>query len=363
MKKTIKLFDPVVGLEEENAIRRVLKSNFWASGAGVGNVSKFENMFQRYVKSDECIAVNSGSSALNLALSLINIKNKEVILPSLTFISTAHAIIQNGGKPVFVDVNKNMCLDIDNLKKFITKKTRVILPVHFAGFPCNLDSIQEICENHSLYLIEDAAHAAGSSYKNKKIGSHGFATCFSFHPVKNLAMPTGGLISLNSKNHKKYKEELFSKRWCGITNRKNYSYDVKTLGWNNYMNEFSAAIGIVQLKKLDKINNVRKKIAKKYSKELTCEIKMPFNDDCSYHIYWIMTKNRANFIKKLKENGIETGIHYRPIHTMSMYKRKYKLPMTEKAGNHIVSIPVHPNLTDEDVEKIIKNINHHSKPL
>lgn len=354
----IKLFDPSVGKEEIQAITKVIKSRFWASGAGTGNVLKFEEKFRKFVNSDSCIAVNNGTSALNLALSLADIKNKEVILPSLTFVSTAHAVVINGGIPVFVDVDPiTMCIDPQKIKKSVTKKTKVVLPVHFAGMPCNLDQILKICNESNLILIEDAAHAVGTTYRKKRIGKHGMACCFSFHPVKNLAMPTGGLISLNHPNYKKFESLLKSRRWCGITNRNEAFYDVKEMGWNYYMNEFSAAIGLVQLKKLMILNKIRKKIAKKYVKEILLENKMPYSNDCSYHMYWILTKNRNKFRKKMYDVGIETGIHYRPIHTMSMYKKRIKLSHTEMAGKEIVSIPIHPNLLETDIEKIVKFTN------
>ena len=150
MKKKIKLFDPNIGQEEQEKISQVLKSKFFASGSGTGNVLKFENQFKKYVDSNDCIAVNSGTSALNLALSLIDIKNKEVILPSLSFVSTAHAIIINGGIPVFVDVEpETMCIDPNDIQKSITTKTTAILPVHFGGLPCNLKDIQAIAEKHN----------------------------------------------------------------------------------------------------------------------------------------------------------------------------------------------------------------------
>ena len=154
MKKKIKLFDPNIGQEEQEKISQVLKSKFFASGSGTGNVLKFENQFKKYVDSNDCIAVNSGTSALNLALSLIDIKNKEVILPSLSFVSTAHAIIINGGIPVFVDVEpETMCIDPNEIQKSITTKTSAILPVHFGGLPCNLKDIQNIAEKHNLYVF------------------------------------------------------------------------------------------------------------------------------------------------------------------------------------------------------------------
>ena len=356
--KKIKLFDPVFGIQEEKTIKNVLKSGFWASGAGIGNVLKFENEFKNYIKTKKCVALNSGTAALHLALSLEGIKNKEVILPSLSFVSTAHAVIYNGGIPVFVDVSPDtLCVDGDQIKKAITKKTKVILPVHFAGMPCELNYIQKLCREHNITLIEDAAHAAGASYMNKKIGTHGTAVCFSFHPVKNLAMPTGGAITLNDNKSDYFYEKLKIRRWCGISNRKDVKYDVTELGWNYYMNEFSAAIGLEQLKKLDKLNAKRRRYAKIYSKEFEIEQKMPFNENCSYHLYWIIVKNRNKFMRKMAEYGIETGIHYRPIHTMSMYKNTQKLPQTEKVGRGIISIPIHPNLSEENVDKIVHSVN------
>ncbi|MEM2160552.1 MAG: DegT/DnrJ/EryC1/StrS family aminotransferase, partial [Candidatus Nitrosotenuis sp.] len=228
---------------------------------------------------------------------------------------------------------------------------------HFAGLSSDLSKISKLCKKHDLHLVEDAAHAAGSMYDGKKIGAHGELVCFSFHPVKNLAMPTGGLISINRKNYKTISLILKEKRWCGISNRKGADYDVKNLGWNYYMNEFSAAIGLMQLKKLDHTNNIRRKIAKTYSEQIIIENKMPFDKYCSYHFYWIRVKNRNDFRKKLAQQGIETGIHYKPIHTFSLYKSKTKLPITEQVGREIVTLPTHPNLTEHDVEKIIKVVN------
>jgi len=355
----IKLFDPFVDQAEKLAILRILDSHFWASGSGTGEVEKFEKKFLQYIGSNNCVSLNSGTAALNLALSMYDIKNKEVILPSLSFVSTANAVIENGGIPKFVDVDeKTLCIDFENVSKNLSKKTKIVLPVHFAGFPVKLLEISKLCKENKIHLIEDAAHAAGSTYNNKKIGSHGELVCFSFHPVKNLAMPTGGLISINRKDHKKFAKILKEKRWCGISNRKNVNYDIKNIGWNYYMNEFSAAIGLTQLKKLNKTNSFRKKIAKKYHDEISLENKMPYDKNCSYHFYWIRVKSRTKFRKTLFEKGIETGIHYKPIHKFSLYKSNIKLPVTEKVATEIISLPTHPNLSENDVEKIIKVINN-----
>jgi len=357
----IKLFDPYIDKSEKNAINKVLESHFWASGAGNGYVKKFEERFSKYVGTKDSIAVNSGTAALNLAISMYDIKNKEVILPSLSFVSTANAIIENGGIPKFVDIDENtLCIDPEKIPKLVSKKTRLILPVHFAGLGANIREISKVSKKYGLSIIEDAAHAAGTKYNNKKIGSHGELVCFSFHPVKNLAMPTGGLITINRKNHKKISKILKEKRWCGIGDRKGNDYDVKKLGWNYYMNEFSAAIGLSQLKKLDHSNKIRRKIAKSYYKKINLEDKMKYDKDCSYHLFWIRVKKREQFRKKMNSVGIETGIHYRPIHTFSMYKRNIHLPITEKVGNEIVSIPIHPNLSENQIEKIISSINKFS---
>ena len=359
--KNIKLFDPNIGKLEEDAVLDTLYSKFWASGAGTKKTEKFEQKFNKYIDSKECVSVNSGTAALHLALSMCEIKGKEVILPSLSFVSTAHSIIYNGGKPVFVDVDPNtLCIDPKLVEEKINEKTVAILPVHFGGMPANLEQIQKLTKKHKIHLIEDAAHAAGTTYNQKKIGSHGELVCFSFHPVKNLAMPNGGAICINSKKSKQIKKILNSKRWCGISNRNDSKYDVPDIGWNYYLNEFSAAIGIEQLKKLDKMNLIKKKIAKRYSNELNVFQKMPFSKDCSFHIFWIRIKKRDEFRKKMKLDGIETGIHYQPIHKMKYYDTKIKLKITEKVSEEIVSLPIHPNLSEIEINKIIKFTNKYA---
>jgi len=355
----IKLFEPHVTDKEIKAVVSTIKSKFWASGSGVNQVFEFEKQFKKYTNSKCCIAVNSGTAALHLSLSLFNIEKKEVLVPSLTFVSTVASIIQNGGKPVFVDIEpKTMCMDFQDVEKKISKNTAAIIPVHFAGYSCNMNKLKKIANRLNINIIEDAAHAAGTRYKNKIIGNSSDAVCFSFHPVKNLSMPTGGVICLNGKNIGKSEKLLKSLRWCGIENRRGTSYDIKRLGWNFYMNEISAAIGLVQLKKLNLLNKKRKKIAKRYHSELNVEHKMPYSNDCSYHYYWICIKERSKFMKKMKKLGIETGIHYKPVHQMTYFKTKMRLPITEKTGKEIISIPTHPNLTEKNVDKIIASINN-----
>jgi perosamine synthetase len=358
MTNKINLFSPKSNDLEIKRVVKTLKSGFWSSGAGVGNVLEFENNFKQFSNSQECVAVDSGTAALHLALNVLDIKKKEVLVPSLTFASTVNAIKYNGGIPVFVDVNlETLCIDSVDLGKKITRKSKIILPVHFGGYPCDMKSIKKIARKYSLYIVEDAAHACGSKYNGKMVGSLGDFTCFSFHPVKNLAMPKGGAITINTKNSKQFKKKLDSLRWCGISNRIGSNYDITELGYNYYMDEISAAIGIEQLKKVDKLNEYRFRIAKRYEKELNVSEKMPLNRECSYHLYWILVKNREKFMKNMKSEGIETGIHYFPVHKMSLYKSKIRLSNTEKAGREIVSLPIHPNLSKKDIDFIIKNIN------
>ena len=359
MKNTIKLFEPHFDKKEEKSVLKTLRSGFWANGAGEGQVKQFEEKFNEYIGSKYCVAVNSGTAALHLALSLYDIKNKEVILPSLSFVSTAHAILLNGGIPKFADLDANtLCMDPNSVENLITDKTKIILPVHFAGMSSDLKKLSYLSKKYNLKIVEDAAHAAGTVYNNKKIGTHSSAVCFSFHPVKNLAMPTGGAITLNNFGQK-IVHLLKSRRWCGITNRRNVFYDVKEIGWNYYMNELSASVGIQQLKKLDSMNAKRKKIAKKYFKEINLNQKMPYDENCSYHIYWICVNNRKNFMKKMFDAKIETGIHYKPIIKMSLYKEKLKsrFPITSSIMNNIVSIPIHPKLSENEIDYIINSVN------
>jgi len=355
-KKNIKLFEPYAGKEEIKEITKVIKGKFWASGSGIGKVRDFEKAFTRFIKCKKSVAVNSGTAALHLALSTLDLEKKEVLVPSMTFVSTAHAVVYNNAKPRFVDIDEStLCIDLDDLEKKITKKTSAIIPVHFGGYPCDFKKINKIRNDYKLHVVEDAAHACGAIYDGKKIGSHSEMVCFSFHPVKNLSMPTGGIITLNS--NLKNISCLNSRRWCGIEDRKGSLYDVGSLGWSYYMNEFSAAIGLIQLKRLKTVNKKRLYIAKKYHENLNIENRMPYSKDCSYHLYWIRIKNRDQFMKKMLKEGIETGIHYKPVHLMKYYSNSEKVPKSEQIWKELVSIPMHANLSLTDVEKIITCVN------
>ena len=355
----IKIHDPFFGREERRAVEKVFESHLWASPKDNNKASEFEKKFQSYLECDECVAVDSGSAALLLSLSLMDIKNKEVIIPSFCHISLANAVVHNGGKPVFVDINpKNLCLDVDLVKKAITKKTKAIVPVHFGGIPCDINKLKELSKNYKINLIEDAALATGSNYKNKKIGSHSELVCFSFHPVKIIAAPKGGAIALNGSNSKKFKKILSALRNSGISQQSPNS--VSQVGWNSYMNEFSAAICLEQLKKLNKMISIRYQIAEQYHNKISIDEKMPLEKSCSYNFYWLLVKNPRIFTKKMRENNIEVGNYHPPTHISQYYQTTKKLVNTEFIAKHHVLLPTHPNLSTKDVEKIIKLSNKFS---
>lgn len=351
MKKKIKIHDPYFDIKEKTSINNVLESHFWALSKGGGITSKFESDFKNFIHSKECVAVDSASSALLLTMNLLEIKNKEVIIPSLSHVSLAHSITLNGGKPVFVDVDPNsLCLDPALVEKAITKKTSVICPVHFGGVPSEISLLKKICKEKNLKLVEDAALAMGSIYDGKKIGQHSDFVCFSFHPVKILSAPKGGMIAINSKNSKSVKNKLYALRNSGIScNGKS----VNSLGWNAYMNEFSAAICIEQLKKIKKITLKRNSTAKRYHDEFNSLIRMPYSKNYAYNFYWIQVKNQKNFVKKMLEKNIEVANYHPPIHMTGFYKNQKKLKNTENAYEHMVLLPTHLGLSNEDVDKII----------
>ena len=357
-KRKIKLFDPKIDFAEKRNIELVFDSHNWASGSGSTFVNSFEKKFISYIGAKSGITVNSGTAALHLAVSSISKEKGEIIVPSLSFVSTAHCVKYSGHKVVFSDIDPlTGCIDPIDIEKKITKKTKAIIPVHFAGLSCNLSKISDIAKTHNIPIIEDASHAAGTTYNKKRIGSHSDLVCFSFHPVKNLAMPGGGFIAINSRNNNYLRNFIQTKKWCGISDRIGSNYDVKDLGWNYYMNEFSAAIGLAQLSKLSKLNQSRRNNAKEYFKRINVDSKMPYQNSSSYHFYWILVNNRDKIREKLRKLGIETGTHYKPIHKMSYYDKKINLLNTEKFGEQILTLPTHPNLINSDTDYVIENIN------
>ncbi len=362
----IQVFKPNMGQEEIEAVAEVLKSG-WI-GLGPKTV-EFEKRFTEYIGVDYTVGVNSATSALDLALKLLHINyGHEVIVPTMTFVSTAHVVAYNLATPIFTDVDPaTLSIDIEDVKRKINVRTKAIIPVHYSGRPVDMDSLKEVAGD--IPIIEDAAHACGGEYKGKKCGSLGDIGCFSFHAVKNLAMGDGGALTLNDKAIAERAKRL---RWLGIDkgtwDRSDYDrkywweYFVDEIGLKCHMNDIMAAIGLVQLSKLDRMNARRKEIARKYSEAFknTDWIETPPEDDSDYksswHIYCIKVERRNDLSVYLQENGIATGVHYKPIHLYPCYGNKPFLPVAERLFQKILSLPMYPGMSDKDVEKIIGTV-------
>lgn len=343
--------------EITQAIYRVLESGQFISGE---EVEKFEEEFSRYVGVKYGIGVNSGSDALFLALKALGIGNgDEVITVSHTFISTVDAIVRNGAKPVFVDIEPDTyCMDVTKIEEKITDKTRAILPVHLYGHPANMDPIMELAEKYNLYVIEDACQAHGAEYKDKKVGSIGDIGCFSFYPTKNLgAYGDGGIVVTNSKE---LAEKLRMLRNYGQPRK--YYHDF--IGVNSRLDEIQAAILRVKLKHLDEWNERRRNIARLYNEFLEdSEMVIPIEKEYAkhvYHLYVVRHKDRDIIQKWLQENGIQTQIHYPiPVHKQKAYLNlgyNTYLPVTEKICNEILSLPMHPWLNEDEVSNVAEVI-------
>jgi len=364
----IPVFRPSMGDEEVKAVEKVLRSGW----IGLGPKTKeFEDRFAQYVGAKYAIGVNSCTAALHLALKVMDVEGGEVITTPMTFISTNHAILYNNAIPVFADIEEDtLNIRANEIERLISPKTKAILVVHYGGHPCDMNPILEIAKDKGVKVIEDAAHACGAKYKGTKIGSIGDATCFSFHAVKNLATGDGGMITLNDEEIAKRLRKL---SWMGISRGTwdrsegkayRWEYNVEELGYKYHMNDISAAIGLVQLSKLEKANARRREITEKYNEAFADLdwIETPVEKEyakSAHHNYVIKVLNgkRDELITYLGENGISAGVHYIPNHLYEMYKPYYrKLPVTETVWKKLVTLPLYPDLKDKEVGKIIETV-------
>ena len=347
-------------IEINNEIKKVVLSVLDSKKFILGeHTKKFEENFAKLSGVKYAACVNSGTAALFLTLKSLGIKkNDEVILPSLSYVATSTPVSMLNAKPKFVDVNeKNYTIDVDAIEKNITKKTKGIIPVHLYGHPANMDKIKKIAKENSLFVLEDAAQAHGAKYNNKPIGSLGNAACFSFYPSKNLTVcGDGGIVVSNNS-------DLIKKIKILRDHGRTEKYVHNVLGYNLRFNEIQAAIGNIMLKKLPSSNASRRKIAKYYDQELYSKVITPYIEKWAtpvYLMYTIRTKKRDELQKFLKNRGISTGIHYPiPIHKQPVYKEfnKIKMPITEEIADTTLSIPMHPNLPNNQQKYVIKNIN------
>ena len=331
------------------AVRQVIESGHYVLG---NKVKEFENDFAKYIGAKYAVGVGNGFEALQIALIALGIgEGDEVITTPLSAVATALAIKAVGAKPIFVDIDDFYHVDADKIEGKITSKTKVIMPVHLYGQAADMDKIIDIAKKHNLYVVEDCAQAHGTEYGDKKVGNFGIFGCFSFYPTKNLgAIGDAGAIVTKDEN---LAEKCKMIRNYGQKNR----YEHEICGINSRLDELQAAILFEKLKYLDEKNKKRQKAAEVYLKELknVKEIKLPgFRKKSShiYHLFVIETEKRDELQKFLKEKEIDTLVHYPiPIHKQKCFAEynNIKLPETEKKVQHILSLPIHPYLTEEEV--------------
>jgi perosamine synthetase len=357
---------PSIGKEELAAVKKVFDSGWLGMGS---SVKQFEDEISAFLGGSNVIAVNTGTTAIHLALDALGItEGDEVIVPSLTFVATVQAITATGATPVFCDIEPDtLNIDVKDVAKKITSKTKAVIPVHYRGLPCDMDGLIAITKNKGIKIVEDAAHAFGSHYKGKPIGSFGDVTCFSFDPIKVVTCGEGGAIairdsSLASLIQKKRILGIDKDTWSRYKHERSWFYDVLVPGYRYHMSNINAAIGLVQLKKFKKLNAKRIKIAKTYDRELGklggLELLKTDYKDIAFFMYIIkVKKDRDALMKHLKEDRIDSGIHYIPSHLFSLYKGyAAKLPATEKVWEEILTLPLYPDLSAADQAKVISSI-------
>jgi dTDP-4-amino-4,6-dideoxygalactose transaminase len=353
----IPIAKPLIGEEEKTAVMQVLNSGMLACGP---KTQEFEKKFAEYVGSKYAIATTSGTTALHLGLLSMGFsRGDEVILPAFSFIATANVVLFCNAKPVFCDVDsKTFNIKPEEIEKLITKKTKAIMPVHLYGQAVDIQPIKEIAEKHNLFVIGDACQAHGATYKGKMIGSFFDVECFSFYPTKNMTAGEGGIVTTNNEE---LSEFMFSIRNHGREKTK-WGYEHSRLGYNYRMTDICAAIGLEQLKKLPDSLIKRKKNANFYDETLK-GVKTPYVLDGvnhAYHQYTIKCNKRDLLLDELKKKEIGYGIYYpKPLHYYPHLEKfgHNNLKISEKLVNEVVSIPVHPALKKEEIEKVVKVIN------
>lgn len=382
----IPLSDIDFGQDEIDAVLKVLKSKWLTMGAVTQD---FEKEFSEYLGAKYAFAVSNCTAALHIACSVLGIGNgDEVIVPSLTFVATANSILYTGATPVFADITglDDLTISPDSILERITPKTRAIIVMHYGGYPCNMQQIMQIAKEHNIYVIEDAAHAHGAEYGGKKCGSIGDIGCFSFFSNKNMVCGEGGMVVTSDDKLAEKIKRIRSHGMTSVTWDRHkghaYSYDVVDLGYNYRIDEIRSSLGLIQLSKLDKNNRIRKQLSEKYVELLSDveEIRVPFAGHRSYphsylksayHIFPVLLNedsgssrtiaDRYKIMEKMKKAGIQTSIHYPPIHLFSYYQGLLNsgqngLPYTEYVGQRELTLPLHPLMKDSDVQNVAENL-------
>jgi perosamine synthetase len=342
-------------------VNQILKSTMISAGK---NADLFESKLSEKFNFPNPVTLNSGTVTMRLALIAAGIKEgDEVILPPQTFVATGHVILQCGAKPVFADINLDGNISVESIKEKITEKTKAIIPVHWGGYPCDMDEINELAKKHSLIVIEDAAHALGAIYKGNYVGTLSDFTSFSFQAIKHLTTGDGGLLTCKKESDSKIIKRL---RWFDI-DRENSKpsilgereYDITNVGFKYHMNDIAACIGLGNLESIDKKINHIKNIASIYTKELgnVSGLKLlPYKNDreSSYWLFPIFVENRVGFIEKLKSEKIPTSVVHLGIDKNTLFgKKDYTLVNQRYFDDNQIHIPIHDKISEMDVYKII----------
>jgi len=371
MAYRIPLFDLNYGSSEENAVIRTLRSKWISMGP---NVKKLEERFAAHLDVRHTVGVTNGTAALHLAMRVLKAgPNDEVILPSLTFVATANAVRYVGATPVFADITseKDFSINPTDIERKITNRTKAIVVMHYAGFSCDMEKVMRLARESDLYVVEDAAHAPDSEFMGKKLGSIGHIGCFSFFSNKNISCAEGGLFVTNESQ---YGEKARLLRSHGMTSvsydrAKGYAnrYDVDDLGYNYRMDDIRGALLLAQFERLKRDISRRQELRETYISALK-GIKgliIPYENhshQSSNYIFPVVlkesdTKKRDRVRKRLAEAGIETSVHYPPVHLFSIYDSfRCPLPNTEYVAENEITLPFFPALTMDDIEYIARNL-------
>jgi dTDP-4-amino-4,6-dideoxygalactose transaminase len=358
---------PSIDEETIAAVADVLRSGWLATGP---KVAQLEAELSAYLGGRPVRSQTSATAGMEMALLACGIgPGDEVITPALSFVATANVIVRVGARPVFVDVGlDSRNLDLDQVEAAITPRTRAIMPVHFAGLPVDMERLYAIAGRHRLRVIEDAAHAIGSAYRGRRIGSFGDLVCFSFHPNKNMTTIEGGAISGGSADELK---SIELHRWHGLTRTGVDGFDVVLAGGKSNLSDVAAAVGLGQLRRLEEFNARRRELVGRYydlwAKD--APVRLPERGDSghSWHVFTPllplpqMQRSRADFIEAMKGHGISVGVHYPAIHLYSAYRalgyRAGQFPNAERIGRETVTLPLFPAMQEGDVERVVQAVN------
>ena len=367
-KLNIPFHKPHITNKELDGVSESIKSGWLTMGP---KTLEFENNFKNYIGSQFAISVNSATAGLHLALNAVGVNlGDEVIIPTNTFIATAEAVTYSGAIPVLCDIEeKNHNINVELIEKLITPQTKAIIPVHFGGHSCKMDEINLIANKYNLKIIEDAAHALPSFYKNRLVGIFSDAVCFSFYATKTLTTGEGGMVTTsNNKIAEKVKIQrihgINGDAWKRNKNKNDWYYEVVDLGYKYNTTDIQSALGLVQLEKLEWMREERKNIATIYKEAFSGKIEFineSSENESSWHLFVIKIGNRDELHQKLKEKGINTSVHFIPIHKHPYYKNKYSYnnenyPVANFVFEKSLSLPIYPGLGEAEVEYIIKYV-------